>query len=136
MKTIYPLVFPKRPLLRTAGAALLTAATALVTSGPALAQTIGEQIGTMAQEGSTAGGLVGSTAMYLAALLCLVGGAWALWQSRQPNQRDGGMVGKGIAGLVLCGLFAAGGTWINMAAQTTSGGAATISDQAAAVTFN
>ncbi|RYF04865.1 MAG: hypothetical protein EOO40_10805, partial [Deltaproteobacteria bacterium] len=40
--------------------------------------------GTMAQEASTAGGFVASTAMYVAALICFVGGVWSLWQSRQP----------------------------------------------------
>ena len=34
----------------------------------------------------------------------------------------------GLAGLVLCGLFATGGVWINKASITASGGAATVTD--------
>lgn len=96
---------------------------------------IGAQLQSMAQEGSTTGGFIGSMAMYVCALLCLLGGAWALWQSRQPQQREGGKVAMGLAGLVLCGLFAAGGTWINKAANTTSGGNANITSTAGVVTF-
>jgi len=110
-------------------------------AGQALAQAtpstagIGAQMQSMAQEGSTTGGYVGSMAMYVCALLCLLGGAWALWQSRQPQQREGGKVAMGLAGLVLCGLFAAGGTWINKAANTTSGANANITSTAGVVTF-
>jgi len=118
----------------------LMASVALV--GQALAQAatpstagIGAQMQNMAQEGSTTGGFVGSMAMYGAALICLIGGAWALWQSRQPQNREGGKVAMGMAGLVLCGLFAAGGTWINKASNTTSGANASISSTAGVVTF-
>lgn len=110
-------------------------------AGQALAQAtpsaagIGAQVQGMAQEGSTTGGYVGSMAMYVCALVCLIGGAWALWQSRQPQQREGGKVAMGLAGLVLCGLFAAGGTWINKAANTTSGANANITSTAGVVTF-
>ena len=97
---------------------------------------IGAQVQQMAQEGSTTGGFVGSTAMYGAALICMVGGAWALWQSRQPQNRESGRVAMGLAGLVLAGLFATGGTWINKAANSTSGGNSTISSTAGTVTFN
>jgi putative Mn2+ efflux pump MntP len=101
----------------------------------AAAQTLGQQVQSMAQEASTAGGFVGSTAMYVAALVCFVAGVWAIWQSRQPENRESGRLGMGIAGLVLTGLFVTGGVWINKAAQTTSGGGATISSQSGVVTF-
>jgi hypothetical protein len=97
--------------------------------------TIGAQLQTMAQEFSTAGGFTASTAMYVAALICFVGGAWYLWQSRQPENRESGKVAAGLAGLVLTGLFVTGGAWINKAAETTTGAAATVSSQAAVVTF-
>jgi hypothetical protein len=96
---------------------------------------IGAQIQQMAQEGSTTGGYVGSMAMYAGALICMLGGAWALWQSRQPQNRESGRVGMGLAGLVLAGLFATGGVWINKAANTASGGNAGVSSTASAVTF-
>jgi hypothetical protein len=96
---------------------------------------IGAQVQQMAQEGSTTGGFVGSMAMYAAALICMIGGAWALWQSRQPQNRESGRVAMGLAGLVLAGLFATGGTWINKAANTASGGNSTISSTAGTVTF-
>jgi hypothetical protein len=40
-----------------------------------------------------------------------------------------------MAGLVLCGLFASAGVWINKASITASGGAATINDNPAMVQF-
>ena len=98
-------------------------------------QGIGAQVQQMAQEGSTTGGFVGSMAMYGAALICMIGGAWALWQSRQPQNRESGRVAMGLAGLVLAGLFATGGTWINKAANTASGASSTISSTAGTVTF-
>ena len=115
-----------------------TAATALFAHASAFAQAangIGAQVQTMAQEASTTGGNVGSMAMYVAALVCLIGGAWALWQSRQPQNREGGKVAMGLAGLVLCGLFATGGVWIGKSAQTASGGAATVAGTNSVVTF-
>jgi hypothetical protein len=96
---------------------------------------IGAQVQQMAQEGSTTGGFVGSMAMYGAALICMIGGAWALWQSRQPQNRESGRVAMGLAGLVLAGLFATGGNWINKAANTTTGANASISSTAGTVTF-
>jgi hypothetical protein len=96
---------------------------------------IGAQVQQMAQEASTTGGFVGSMAMYGAALICMIGGAWALWQSRQPQNRESGRVAMGLAGLVLAGLFATGGSWINKAANTASGGNSTISSTAGTVTF-
>ena len=127
-----------RSALRVGG---LGAITAIAQVSGAFAQAagaangIGAQVQSMTAEGSTAGGFVGSTAMYCAALVCLVGGAWALWKSRQPQNREGGHVAMGVAGLVLCGLFAGGGAWINKAANTTSGGNAQISSTAGVVTF-
>lgn len=106
-----------------------------VLAEPAFAQTLGQQVQAMAQEASTTGGFVGSTAMYVAALICFIAGVWALWQSRQPENRESGRVAMGLAGLVLTGLFVTGGVWINKAANTTSGGNATVSSQAGIVTF-
>jgi hypothetical protein len=40
-----------------------------------------------------------------------------------------------VAGLVLCGLFATGGVWINKAAVTASGGNATVNDTPNMVQF-
>lgn len=124
----------KASLLRSA----LTVASfglAVALSGPADAQSIGDQIQATAQEFSTAGGFAASTAMYVGALICFLGGAWALWKSRQPENRESGNVGMGLAGLVLAGLFVTGGVWINKAAQTASGGAATITSQSGVVNF-
>ena len=135
-------VFPAAPLRLALGAA----AASLALAGHALAQAaggagtastagIGAQVANMAQEGSDMAGNTGSMAMYAAAIVCLLGGAWALWQSRQPQNRESGRVAMGLTGLVLCGLFAAGGVWINKAANTTSGGNATVTSTAGLVTF-
>lgn len=97
--------------------------------------TIGSQVQTMAQEMSTSGGFAASTAMYVGALITFVYGAWALWQSRQPENREGGKVAQGLSGLVLCGLLVTGGAWINKAAQTATGGAASITSTAGTVSF-
>ena len=138
MKSISSVIVSTRRRSLKAGTAMLAAGAALLVSGKAFAQAangIGGQVGTMAQEATTAGGNIGSMAMYLAALLCLIAGAWSLWQSRQPQNREGGKVAMGLAGIVLCGLFATGGVWIGKAAQTASGGAATITGTNAPVTF-
>ena len=126
---------PRRGRTLLAGAAGLVGSALLSGAAYAADGTIGAQIGTMAQEASTAGGFLASTAMYVAALICFIGGVWSLWQSRQPQNREGGRVAMGLAGLVLCGLFVTGGGWINKAAQTTTGSTATISNTAGAVTF-
>lgn len=118
-----------------AGLAVASLGLVVALSGPAGAQSIGQQIQATAQEMSTAGGFAASTAMYVGALICFLGGAWALWKSRQPENRESGNVGMGLAGLVLAGLFVTGGVWINKAAQTASGGAATISSQSGVVNF-
>ena len=110
-------------------------ATVIAGATTAMAQTIGAQLGTTAQEFSTAGGTLASTSMYVAALICFIAGAWYLWQSRQPENRESGKVAAGIAGLVLTGLFVTGGAWINKAANTTTGGNATITNTAGVVTF-
>lgn len=122
-------------------AALGAAATSLALAGHAFAAGtastagIGAQVANMTQEGSNAAGNAGSMAMYAAALVCLVGGAWALWQSRQPQNRESGKVTMGAAGLVLCGLFATGGVWIGKAANTASGGNASVTSTAGLVQF-
>jgi hypothetical protein len=123
--------------VKRAAAGVISGATALVviSSNAFAAGAIGDQVQAIAQEASTAGGFAASMAMYVGALICFVAGAWALWQSRNPENREGGKVAMGVAGLVICGLLVTGGAWINKAAQTASGGAATISNTAAAVTF-
>ena len=125
--------------VKTPVAGLLISA---VVAGHAFAQAatpstagIGAQIEQMAQEASTSGGFVGSMTMYIASLICAIGGAWALWQCKQPQNRESGRVSMGLAGLVLAGLFATGGVWINKAANTASGGNSTISSTAGTVTF-
>ena len=130
MTRLHPL--SRLPLL--AATAVGTLAT-LASTGAEAAGTIGAQLGTMAQEGSTAAGTISSTAMYVGALICFIGGVWAIWQGRQPQNREGGKMALGLAGLVLCGLFVTGGTWIGKAAQSTTGSAASISDQAGVVKF-
>jgi hypothetical protein len=131
----------RKPMLVSQRAALgaLALGGAMMASASAFAQaaggTIGAQIGTMAQEFSTAGGTAASTAMYVGALITFVAGAWFLWQSRQPENREAGKVAAGAAGLVLTGLLVTGGAWINKAAETATGTAASISSTAGVVTF-
>jgi hypothetical protein len=113
----------------------------LIMAGQAYAQStpstngLGAQFGNMAQEASTASGNGGSMAMYAGALICFLGGAWALWQSRQAQNREGGKVAMGLAGMALAGIFATGGVWINKSANTASNGDATISSTNKAVQF-
>lgn len=123
----------------TTGTAFAFAGT-LLAAGHALAATastagIGAQAQNMAQEAGTTGGYVAWTAMYVAALICFVLGTWAVWQSRQEQNRSAGKLGMGLAGLALCGLFATGGIWIQKAANTASGANGTISSNSNAVTF-
>ena len=80
-------------------------------------------------------GVAAGVGCYIAAALCFGFGVWALWQARQPQNRETGHVGRGLAGLVLCGLFATAGVWINKAAITASGAGATINDTPAMVQF-
>ncbi|GBR06523.1 hypothetical protein [Acetobacter oeni] len=123
-------------------AALGALSAPLLLAGHAFAQTatgstngIGAQVQATAQEGLTAGGFVAAAAMYIAAFICFIAGVWAAWQSRNEQNRSPGKVGMAIAGIVLCGLFATGPQWINKAANTASGGAATVGTEAKAYTF-
>ena len=110
-------------------------------AGHALAQAtsptggLGAQINTMSSEGLNAGSELFGVGCYLAAALCFGFGVWALWQSRQPQNREQGHVMAGVAGLVLCGLFASAGVWVNKAAVTGSGGNATVNDTPGLVQF-
>ncbi len=110
-------------------------------AGRALAQAaspaggIGAQMNLMSGEAVNAGGTAFSMGCYLAAAVCFFFGVWAAWQSRQPQNRETGHVGRALAGLVLCGLFASAGVWINKASITASGGAATVTDNPAMVQF-
>lgn len=110
-------------------------------AGQALAQAaspaggIGAQMVLMSGEGVNAGGTLFSAGCYLAAAVCFFFGVWAAWQSRQPQNRETGYVGRAIGGLVLCGLFASAGVWINKASITASGGAATVTNNPQMVQF-
>jgi hypothetical protein len=108
---------------------------ALAQSATSPAGGIGAQLNTMSSEAINAGSTAFGMACYLAACTCFGFGVWALWQSRHPQNRESGHVAKGLAGLVLCGLFAVGGVWINKAAVTTSGANATINDSPNMVQF-
>jgi hypothetical protein len=122
---------------------------ALVFAGHALAQAtsptgglgaqmntgLGAQMNTMSSEAINSGGEAFGMGCYLAAALCFGLGVWALWQSRQPQNRETGYVGRGLAGLILCGLFATAGVWINKASVTASGGNATVNDTPGMVQF-
>jgi hypothetical protein len=110
--------------------------------GHALAQTatspaggIGAQLNTMSGEAINSGSTAFGMGCYLAAAVCFIAGSWALWQSRQPQHREAGYVARGMAGLVLCGLLATAGVWINKAAISASGGNATITDNPNMVQF-
>lgn len=131
----------RRASLTALKTGLVSAAGTMLMAAHAMAQAtastngIGSQVQNMAQEGSTTGGFIASTAMYGGALICFVAGCWALWSSRQPQNREGGRVAMGAAGLVLCGLLVSGGAWINKAANTASGGNASITSTSGVVTF-
>ena len=96
--------------------------------------TLGAQLNTMSSEAIDSGGTALGMAAYMAALICFVGGVWALWQSRQPQNRESGRVAMGAAGLVLCGLFVMMPQWINKAAHTTAGADAPTNNPPAPVT--
>jgi hypothetical protein len=96
---------------------------------------IGAQMNLMSGEAVNAGGTAFSMGCYIAAAVCFFFGVWAAWQSRQPQNRETGYVGRAMAGLVLCGLFASAGVWINKASITASGGAATVTDNPQMVQF-
>lgn len=143
--TLPAAALPPRSFLKRHGRVIAaisgSLAVALFHAGEVLAQAtspaggLGAQINTMSSEAINSGGTAFGMACYLAAALCFGFGVWSLWQSRQPQNREGGMVGRGLAGLVLCGLFATAGVWINKAAITGSGGAATVNNTPAMVQF-
>jgi hypothetical protein len=114
--------------LAALGHALAAAATAPTGS-------LGDQLNTMSSEGISATGNGFTTLCYAAACICFGLGVWKLWQSRQPQNREQGHVMAGVAGLVLCGLFASAGVWINKAAVSASGGNATVNDTPGLVQF-
>jgi hypothetical protein len=137
-------IVTRRPMtfLERAALAVPFGVTALLgLAGHAMAQAtaptggLGAQINTMSSEGLNAGSELFGVGCYLAAALCFGFGVWALWQSRQPQNRETGYVGRGLAGLVLCGLFATAGVWINKASISASGGNATISTTPGMVQF-
>lgn len=129
----------KRGKTLALGAGIL--ALGLTAAGHAFAQAasptggLGAQINTMSSEGLNAGSTAFGMACYLAAAACFFFGVWAMWQSRQPQNRETGYVGRGIAGLALCGLFATGGVWINKAAISATGANATINTTPGMVQF-
>ena len=127
---------------RSTALAGLLAVSTLALSGPAFADSatsptggLGAQLNTMSSEALNAGSTGFGVACYLAAAACFGLGVWALWQSRQPQNRETGYVGRGVAGLVLCGLFATAGVWINKAAVSASGANATINNSTQMVQF-
>lgn len=130
-------------VLRGRGLAIVPLGLAMtgVFVGHAMAQatspsgSIGAQLNTMSSEALNSGSTAFGMACYLAAAVCFIFGVWALWQSRQPQNRESGHVGRGIAGLVLCGLLATAGVWINKAAISASGANATINTTPGMVTF-
>ncbi len=89
----------------------------------------------MSGEAINSGGTAFDMGLYLAAAICFFFGVWSLWQSRQPQNRENGHMTRGIAGLVLCGLLASGGVWINKASVTASGGNATVTTTPGMVQF-
>ena len=111
------------------------AGTALAAAASSPTGGIGEQLNLMSSEATNAGSLAFAMACYLAAAMCFFFGVWAAWQSRQPQNRETGYVGRALAGLVLCGLFGTAGVWINKASVSASGGSATINDTPAMVQF-
>ena len=127
------------PTLLRAG--ILAVAPAVLAVGEALAQatstagSLGAQMNTMSSEAIDSGGTALGMICYIAAMLCFVGAAWALWQSRQPQNRESGYVSKGAAGLVLCGLLVMMPQWVNKSAHTVAGADATINNTPAQVKF-
>ena len=122
-------------------AGILAVAPAVLAVRDAFAQatstagSLGAQMNTMSSEAIDSGGTALGMVCYIAAMLCFVGGAWALWQSRQPQNRESGYVSKGAAGLVLCGLLVMMPQWVNKSAHTVAGADATINNTPAQVKF-
>ena len=130
------------PRIRLQPAVLLGVAGALAFAGHALAQgatapsgSIGAQMNTISSEAMNAGGTVVNMACYLASGACFVMGAWSGWQSRHPHNREQGHLARAIAGVTLCGLFAAAPSWINKASVTASGSAPGITGNSQMVQF-
>ena len=128
---------------RTLGALAFTSALALsfapaLAAGPTVTSGgTGEQVNKMAAEAMNTGGTIFGMGCYLAAALCFIAGVWAIWASRQPQNRESGYVARGVAGLVLCGLFVTGGAWINRASATAGAGTTTIDGSSSSmVTFH
>ena len=119
----------------------LAMAGGLLFAGHAMAQAtsptggLGAQLNTMSSEATNSGSLFFAMICYLGAAVCFGLGVWALWQSRQPQNRESGHIARGIAGLVLCGLFATAGVWINKASVSASGGNATVNTTPQMVQF-
>jgi hypothetical protein len=119
----------------------LAATGSVVAVGPAFAQaastagSLGAQLNSMSSEAIDSGGTALGMVCYVLAMFCFVGGAWALWQSRQPQHRESGYVAKGAAGLVICGLLVMMPQWINKSAHTVGGADATINNTPAQVKF-
>jgi hypothetical protein len=85
----------------------------------------------MIDSGGTAAGM----ACYILAMVVFIGAAWALKMSREPQNREGGYVAKGAAGLVICGLLVMMPNWINKASHTVAGADATINNTPAQIKF-
>lgn len=116
-------------------AGLAFAGTAMAATATSPSGGLGAQLNTMSSEATNSGSLAFAMACYIGATLCFGFGVWALWQSRQPQNRESGHIGRGIAGLVLCGLFATAGVWINKASISASGGNATVNTTPQMVQF-
>jgi cytochrome bd-type quinol oxidase subunit 2 len=120
---------------------LLGISAGIAFAGHAMAQAtsptggLGAQVNTMSSEGLNSGSQLFGVVCYLLAAICFGAGVWALWQSRQPQNRESGHLMRGVAGLVLCGLFATAGVWINKASVSASGGSATINTTPQMVQF-
>jgi hypothetical protein len=129
---------PVRAWLRSAALGL---GASLFAIGEAFAQaaspagSIGAQMNTMSGEAIDSGGTALGMVCYIAAMLVFVGGTWAFWQSRQPQNRESGYVAKGVAAMVLCGLLVMMPNWINKAAHTVGGADATINNTPQVVKF-
>ena len=127
------------PKLLRAG--VLGAVGSVVAVGQAFAQaastagSLGAQMNTMSSEAIDSGGTALGMAAYVLAMVVFVAAAWALWQSRQPQNRESGYIAKGLAGLVLCGLLVMKPQWVNKAAHTVAGADATINNTPAQVKF-
>lgn len=133
----------RRARLFRAGAIAVGAplAASVLGAGHAFAQaastagSIGAQLNNISSEGIDSGGTMIGMTCYLLALVVFVGAAWALWQSRQDQNRGNGYVARGVAGLVLSGLFVMAPQWVNKASHTVAGADSTINNTPAQVKF-